>query len=85
MQLPKNKITRDLALFLLGFSGVIYETVVSEGDRPTLLILFGACLGLPVFLNSDEAKARINKENEPPPLTPTPGKPDAEEKKEEDK
>jgi hypothetical protein len=49
---------RDVALFVVGAAGVIHETVLRSVDRPTLLLLFGACLGLPTFLGRDEKKAK---------------------------
>lgn len=45
---------RDVSLFVFGLAGVIHETLVSPSERPTLLLLFAACLGLPAFLRSDE-------------------------------
>jgi len=48
---------RDPVLFLGGLAGVAHETVLSSADRPTLLILFAAMLGLPAFLRSDEKKS----------------------------
>ena len=45
---------RDILLFVGGMLGVIYETVLEQVDRPTLLALFGGMLGLPVFLRRDE-------------------------------
>lgn len=49
---------RDCALFLGGLAGVAFETLVTEGERPTLLILFAAMMGLPAFIRSDEARKR---------------------------
>jgi hypothetical protein len=46
--------TRDRAIFLTGLAGVIYETLVSEAERPALLVLFASMLGLPAFLRRDE-------------------------------
>lgn len=46
--------TRDFVLFVGGFAGVIYETLVEQVDRPALLAVFGGMLGLPVFLRRDE-------------------------------
>jgi hypothetical protein len=65
------RITRDGILFAVGLAGIIYETVVHSGENPTLLILFGAMCGLPVFLRGDEALA---KRAAPPPeeLPPKP-------------
>lgn len=31
-----------------------YETLFTNVDRPTLLLLFAAMMGLPAFLRSDE-------------------------------
>jgi hypothetical protein len=50
---------RDLLLFLGGMGGVIHETILSHAERPTLLILFAAMMGLPAFLQprmSDDDK-----------------------------
>ena len=55
------KLTRDRAIFLTGLAGVVYETVVSEADRPALLVLFASMLGLPAFLRKDEKE----QEHEP--------------------
>lgn len=40
---------RDILLFIVGAAGVAHETIVSQAERPTLLLLFAACLGLPAF------------------------------------
>lgn len=56
---------RDVILFVVGLAGIIYVTVTDGGDRPTLLIMFGAMIGLPAFIRTDEARHK----NE----TPTPG------------
>jgi len=45
---------RDIFLFVGGISGVFHETVLSNAERPTLLILFAAMMGLPAFLRQDE-------------------------------
>jgi hypothetical protein len=58
------RITRDGILFAVGLAGIIYETVVHQGETPPLLILFGPMCGLPVFLRGDEALA---KKAAPPP------------------
>lgn len=57
---------RTAILFVCGLAGVAYETLVAGGDRPTLLILFAAMLGLPLFLRTDEKLQ-----------PPTPPKPEA--------
>lgn len=45
--------TRDVILFFGGLAGVFNETVLTTTERPTLLILFAAMMGLPAFLRSD--------------------------------
>lgn len=45
---------RSGCLFVCGLAGVAYETLASNSDRPTLLIMFAAMLGLPLFLKADE-------------------------------
>ena len=62
------RITRDGTLFVFGLAGIVYETVINNGDNPTLLILFGAMCGLPAFLHADELanKRAAPKEVEPP-------------------
>lgn len=49
------KITRDGTLFFLGILGVAYETLVTNVERPALLILFAGMMGLPAFLQKDES------------------------------
>jgi hypothetical protein len=44
---------RSVVLFFGGLFGVLYVTVTGNPD-PTLLILFAAMMGLPVFLHKDE-------------------------------
>lgn len=46
--------TRDIILFFGGLAGVFNETVLSTAERPTLLILFAAMMGLPAFLRQDD-------------------------------
>lgn len=58
------RITRDGILFVTGLLGIIYETLISRGDNPSLLIIFGAMCGLPAFLKADERNKKV-----PPPET----------------
>jgi hypothetical protein len=52
-------ITRDTVLFVVGMAGIIHEMALTNVDRPYLLVLFGAMVGLPVFIRStDEKKPR---------------------------
>jgi len=52
----KWPLIRDILLFLGGLAGVAYETLASQIDRPTLLLLFAAMMGLPAFLRADNSK-----------------------------
>lgn len=60
-------------LFLGGMAGVFHETVISSAERPTLLILFAAMMGLPAFLRADERKE--------PSSSPSPSSAKAEDEK----
>ncbi len=51
---PWLRVTRAGVLFTAGLLGVIHETVISSTDRPTLLLLFAAMMGLPAFLQTDK-------------------------------
>ena len=45
---------RDILLFTGGLAGVVHETVLRDAsERPTLLLLFAAMMGLPAFLAGD--------------------------------
>lgn len=48
---------RDAALFVAGVLGVAHETLGDQAERPTLLILFAAMMGLPAFLQQKEPAA----------------------------
>jgi hypothetical protein len=47
---------RSAALFVFGLAGITYVTVTEGTERPTLLLIFAACLGLPAFLGLDERR-----------------------------
>lgn len=50
---------RSAALFLGGMAGVFHETLLTSGtERPTLLILFAAMMGLPAFLGKGNGKEK---------------------------
>lgn len=53
MKRPSFNIARDTVLFVVGLLGVAHETLINNADRPTLLLLFGAMIGLPAFINRD--------------------------------
>lgn len=56
--MPAWKNVRDVLLFFSGLAGVFYETVISVSERPTLLLMFAAMMGLPAFLRTDEKPHR---------------------------
>lgn len=58
---------RDTVLFVAGIAGVAYETLFEHIDRPQLLILFAAMLGLPAMLRADTARRERNDDEERPP------------------
>ncbi|MCK9929314.1 hypothetical protein MXD62_19380 [Frankia sp. Mgl5] len=54
---------RDWVLFAAGLAGVAHETLLRDVDRPALLLLYAAMLGLPYALGADRPA-------EPPPPSP---------------
>lgn len=58
-----TRVTRNLVLFIFGLGGITYETVADHSDRPTLLILFGAMVGLPPILRADETRLDKKKKD----------------------
>jgi hypothetical protein len=50
-------IARDVLLILGGLAGIYHETVIAPTPRESLLLLFGAMIGLPLFLHSDGRKS----------------------------
>jgi hypothetical protein len=50
------KLTRDLVIFTVGILGIIHEAVIEQAERPFLLAVFAAMIGLPAFLRVDERK-----------------------------
>lgn len=47
-------VARDTVLLVVGLLGVAHETLLRAADRPTLLLMFGAMIGLPSFLGKDK-------------------------------
>lgn len=52
---------RDTILFTAGLLGVAHETLVSNVERPWLLAIFGAMMGLPAFLQLDRRNDKGEK------------------------
>jgi hypothetical protein len=55
MNINNWPLIRDIALFFAGLAGVYHETAVAAVERPTLLILFAAMMGLPAFLQKKDS------------------------------
>lgn len=66
---------RTVVLFIAGLAGIAHQTLVAAHESPTLLVLFGAMIGLPAFLNKDEsdvAKKSAASPAQPPPTSSPP-------------
>ncbi len=50
------RLTRNGLLFAAGLLGIAHETLTVSTERPQLLLLFAAMVGLPAFLTHDEKK-----------------------------
>ena len=74
MRIPK--LTRDAGIYLLGIFILLHETLISPGDRPTLVYAACALLGLPIVMRVDEFRRRDDEEDEeePEPIPPKPTK-----------
>ncbi|HXH36911.1 MAG TPA: hypothetical protein VNJ54_21220 [Plantibacter sp.] len=55
--LAARVLTWNNVLRVVGLLGVSHETLVNNTDRPTLLLLFAAMIGLPSFINKDAKDA----------------------------
>lgn len=66
--MSRLKVTRSAILFVVGLAGILYETLAEHADRPTLLLLFAAMVGLPAFLRIDEKQKNSDdpKGDDPP-------------------
>jgi hypothetical protein len=62
--------TRDRIIFITGLAGVAYETLVTNAERPALLVLFASMLGLPAFLKKDDKNADIEEKRPHDDLEP---------------
>jgi len=59
-----SAVIQKSVLFVVGILGVAHETLVSNSERPTLLLLFAAMVGLPAFLAKDEKNDKADKTDE---------------------
>ena len=47
----RRRVTRDAVMFMVGLLGTVHETVLRQADRPFLLALFAAMMGLPAYMD----------------------------------
>lgn len=67
MSRPQFSTLRSAVLFVGGLAGIAYQTLATGTERPTLLILYGAMMGLPLFLQSggfDKVRAWVGRTEE---------------------
>ena len=57
----KWPIIRDMILFFGGLAGVANEALFQNAERPTLLLLYAAMMGLPAFLRADDKNGNGKK------------------------
>lgn len=50
------KITRDVAIFVLGGVAFVHELVSEGAERPQILIMSAAMMGLPLIIRGDEKR-----------------------------
>lgn len=58
-----SRNTRDALMFTLGAGGFLHELLVSQAERPFLLALCGAMMGLPFVLSADSKVRRGNRDD----------------------
>ena len=57
-----TRFTRDALMFAIGAVGFFHELIASQAERPFILALSGALMGLPFVLSADAKLKR--EENE---------------------
>ncbi len=56
-----TRFTRDALMFTIGAIGFFHELIVSQAERPFILALSGALMGLPFVLSAD---SKLRKEED---------------------
>lgn len=59
-----NARVRDALLFLVGFSGCIYEIFFVPDPRPSILVFLGSLIGMPFILSADEKRIQRRDHSE---------------------
>lgn len=55
-------IVRDVVLFLMGAGGIVHETVFTVEERPVLIVLFAAMVGMTGIFRSTEVRIGRDKQ-----------------------
>lgn len=50
----RTRFTRDGLFLILGAGGFLHELLITQGERPSLLLACFALMGVPLFLRGDE-------------------------------
>jgi hypothetical protein len=58
------KIVRDIAIFVLGAYGFVHELQRSGAERPQILILSAAMMGLPLIIRGDEKRQEVRSNDD---------------------
>jgi hypothetical protein len=74
-EFPPFTAVRNVVLLIAGLLGIGYETVFDNAEKPTLIVLFGAMIGLPAFLAKDEKNSQQPPTIVVPPVPPPPATP----------
>lgn len=57
------RLQRDTVIFLVGLAGIVHETLIALEERPFLLALFAAMIGLTGVLRAEEGVRRRRNGN----------------------
>lgn len=58
------KIIRDLGIFVLGAYGFVHELLRSGAERPQILIMSAAMMGLPLIIRGDEKRQEVKSDDD---------------------
>jgi hypothetical protein len=53
-----GRIFQNVVVPIIGVVGILHETFISHIDRPGLLVLYGAMIGLPAFVAQDQKRRK---------------------------
>ncbi|MBA2312751.1 MAG: hypothetical protein H0V97_08130 [Actinobacteria bacterium] len=58
-----TRLTRDAIMFTIGAFGFFHELIYTQAERPFILALSGALMGLPFVLSAD-SKIKLRQQEE---------------------